>query len=184
MAKGSGSALLRSLSRDHHRRPADRGNAPEPAMSDAPRCSWCDRTFRPRQGGRAQRFCRPSCRRAFHAAARSWVLAGLAAGHIAISDVKNGPLATRALPGSAISPFPTHEGPPPQPASAEGQDCLPDDFGVLLDEMDEILGEPTIPLLVRLRWLAGDRQKDRAALVRGLCRFFGHVLDMTRNVRP
>jgi hypothetical protein len=34
-------------------------------MSDGPSCSWCNRPFRMRQGGgRAQRFCRPSCRRA------------------------------------------------------------------------------------------------------------------------
>ncbi len=59
-----------------------------------------------------------------------------------------------------------------------------DDFGRLLDEMDEILGEPTIALLIRLRWLARDRQKDHAAVVHGLCRFVGHVLAMTRNARP
>jgi hypothetical protein len=50
--------------------------------------------------------------------------------------------------------------------------------------MDEILGEPTIPLLVRLRWLAGDRQKDRAAVAHGLCGFVRRVLDMARNARP
>jgi hypothetical protein len=112
------------------------------------------------------------------------VLAGLAAGHIAISDVKNGPPATRALSGSANSPSPTHEGPPPRPVPAGEQECLTDDFGRLLDEMDEILGEPTIPLLIRLHWLARDRQKDRAAVVRGLTRFVGHLLDMTRSAPP
>jgi hypothetical protein len=52
------------------RRPADRGGAAaEAAMSDAMRRSWCDRSFRPRQSyGHAQRFCPPSCRRAFHTA--------------------------------------------------------------------------------------------------------------------
>jgi hypothetical protein len=50
--------------------------------------------------------------------------------------------------------------------------------------MDEILGEPTIALLIRLRWLARDRQKDHAAVVHGLCRFVGHVLSMTRSARP
>jgi hypothetical protein len=131
-----------------------------------------------------QVFCRTACRRAFHAAARSWVLAGLAAGHIAILDVKNGPLATRALSGSPISPSPTHEGPPQQPASAEEQECLSDDFRQLLHEMDEILEEPTIPLLVRLRWLVPGRQRDHAAVVHGLCGFVGHVLAKTRNARP
>ena len=79
---------------------------------------------------------------------------------------------------------PTHEGPPPRPVPAGEQECLTDDFGRLLDEMDEILGEPTIALLIRLRWLARDRQKDHAAVVHGLCRFVGHVLSMTRNGRP
>ncbi len=157
----------------------------EATMSDAPSCPWCDRPFQTRRdGGKRQVFCRTACRRAFHAAARNWVLAGLAAGHIAISDVKNGPPATRALSGRAISPFPKHEGPPPRPASAEGQDCLSDDFGLLLDEMDGTLGEPAIPLLIRLGWLPRDRQKDHAAVVHGLCRFVGHVLAMTRNARP
>ncbi len=82
-------------------------------MSDAPHCSWCDRPFQARRdGGKRQVFCRTACRRAFHAAARNWVLAGLAAGHIAISDVKNGPPATRALIGRAISPSPTQRGTP------------------------------------------------------------------------
>jgi hypothetical protein len=75
--------------------------------------------------------------------------------------------------------------PPPQPSSpAEAQEDLSDDFSRLLDEMDETLGEPTIPLLIRLGWLAGDRRKDHAAVVHGLCRFVGHLLDMTRNGRP
>jgi hypothetical protein len=155
-------------------------------MSDPLSCPWCDRPFQARHdGGKRQVFCRTACRRAFHAAARNWVLGELAAGHIAISVVKNGPPATRALPGSAISPSrDRHEAPPQQPASAEEQDWLPDDFGRLLYEMDEILEEPTIPLLIRLHWLARDRQKDHAAVVRGLTRFVGHVLSMTRNARP
>jgi hypothetical protein len=75
-------------------------------MSDALSCPWCDRPFQARRdGGKRQVFCRTACRRAFHAAARSWVLGGLAAGRIAIaiSDVKNGPLATRALSGSDLA---------------------------------------------------------------------------------
>ena len=154
-------------------------------MSDAPHCSWCDRPFQARRdGGKRQVFCRTACRRAFHAAARNWVLAGLAAGHIAISDVKNGPPTTRALSGRAISPFPKHEGPLPQPLPAEGQGCPSDDFSRLLDEMDGILGEPTIPLLIRLGWLERERREDHAAVVHGFCSFFAHVLHMTRNGRP
>src|SRR5438045_9165210 len=35
------------------------------------KCYWCNCAFRARQsGGHAQRFCSPSCRRAFHTAAR------------------------------------------------------------------------------------------------------------------
>jgi hypothetical protein len=155
-------------------------------MSDPLSCPWCDRPFQARRdGGKRQVFCRTACRRAFHAAARNWVLAGLAAGHIAISDVKNGPPATRALSGSDNSPSPTPcEGPPPRLVPAEAQEDLSDDFSRLLNEMDEILGEPTIPLLIRLGWLARDRRKDHAAVAHALSRFVGHVLGMSRNARP
>ena len=152
---------------------------PAPCAEPQGRCPWCDRPFRARRdGGKRQVFCRTACRRAFHAAARNWVLAGLAAGHIAVSDIKNGLPATRALSGAPISS-------PPQPSSpAEAQEDRSDDFGRLLDEMDEILGEPTIALLIRLRWLSRDRQKDHAAVMHALCRFVGHVLDITRNAPP
>ena len=96
---------------------------------------------------------------------------------LTIADIRNGDLAPCTLPGAPISP-------PPVPASAEGQDCLSDDFSRLLDEMDGILGEPTIPLLNRLGWLARNRQKDPAAVAHALSRFVGHVLSMTRNGRP
>jgi hypothetical protein len=71
-------------------------------MSDTSSCCWCNRPFRARRdGGRAQRFCRPSCRRAFHGAARAWALAELAAGRLTLADIKNGRPATRAfLPAS------------------------------------------------------------------------------------
>jgi hypothetical protein len=76
-------------------------------MSDTPRCSWCDRLFRPRQsGGRAQRFCRPRCRRAFHCAARAWALDAIARGALTIADIKNGFGTTRALLPGTISPAP------------------------------------------------------------------------------
>jgi hypothetical protein len=154
-------------------------------MSEALSCPWCDRSFQARRdGGQRQVFCCTACRRAFHAAARSWVLGELAAGHIAISDVKKRPSATRALSGSVIWLSPAHEAPPPQLVPAEQPECFSDDFSRLLEEMDGILGEPTIALLIRLGWLARDRQKDHAAVVHGLCRFVGHVLDMSRNARP
>lgn len=50
-------------------------SAAKAAMSDAVSCPWCGRPFHPRQsGGRPQRFCRLTCRRALHAAARTRAL--------------------------------------------------------------------------------------------------------------
>jgi hypothetical protein len=67
-------------------------------MSDAVRCPWCDRPFLPRQdGGQQQKFCRPSCRREFHAAARAWALAAIASGALSPVDVRSVPAATRTL---------------------------------------------------------------------------------------
>ena len=98
--------------------------------------------------------------------------------HPDLADIRNGDPTACTLPGAPISS-------PPQPSSpAEAQEDRSDDFGRLLDEMDEILGEPTIALLIRLRWLSRDRQKDHAAVMHALCRFVGHVLDITRNGRP
>jgi len=63
-----------------------------------PACSWCDRLFKARKtGGRAQRFCRPHCRRAFHAAARRWALDAIGAGVLSLDEVKKGFAATRAF---------------------------------------------------------------------------------------
>jgi hypothetical protein len=76
-------------------------------MNDALSCLWCERPFRPRRsGGRAQRFCRPSCRRAFHAAVRVWALDELAGGRVTVANFKNGPHATRTLvpASSSVSP--------------------------------------------------------------------------------
>jgi hypothetical protein len=68
--------------------------------ADGSVCPWCARSFQARQtGGRSQRFCRPSCRRAFHAAARTWALDAIAAGHLTIGDLKAGFTATRTLRG-------------------------------------------------------------------------------------
>src|SRR5215469_2405530 len=63
-----------------------------------PSCRWCDSLFGPRQtGGRAQRFCRPSCRRAFHAAARNWALGAIVNGTLGVEDIRNSAPGTRAL---------------------------------------------------------------------------------------
>jgi len=74
-----------------------RAEVPAADASLAPiACPWCDRPFGARQtGGRARRFCREECRRNFHAAARHWALAELAAGRLTISAIKN------ALSGNA-----------------------------------------------------------------------------------
>src|SRR5271165_6496269 len=53
-------------------------------------CQWCERAFRARQtGGRAQRFCRSSCRRAFHAAVRSWALDSIGDGTLTLAEIRN-----------------------------------------------------------------------------------------------
>jgi hypothetical protein len=83
-------------------------------MSDGPSCSWCNRPFRMRQsGGRAQRFCRPSCRRAFHGAARAWALDAIATGVMTVADLKNGLAATRALLLGTVAPSPVPKAPSP-----------------------------------------------------------------------
>jgi hypothetical protein len=61
-------------------------------------CFKRGRSFGPRQtGGRAQRFFKMSCRRAFHDGARRWVLDALGAGVLALGDIKNGFQPTCAL---------------------------------------------------------------------------------------
>jgi len=78
-------------------------------MSEAPACVWCNRPFPAREGGRAQRFCRPSCRRAFHTAARSWALNAIESGALTVADIRSGLPATRALLGHRESPMPVVE---------------------------------------------------------------------------
>jgi hypothetical protein len=52
------------------------GSGEAPMLDHCCACYWCDRPFQPRRtGGRAQRFCRMSCRWQFHATRR-------AAGHL------------------------------------------------------------------------------------------------------
>jgi hypothetical protein len=66
-------------------------------MSYPSRCAWCDRLFRPRRGGHAQRYCRPPCRRACHAAARRWALDAIETGALTLADIRSRSAATRAL---------------------------------------------------------------------------------------
>ena len=68
-------------------------------------CAWCGRPYQERQtGGRTQRFCRPSCRRSFHAAVRAWALDAIAHGTLTLAEVTSGAAATRALVPAATSP--------------------------------------------------------------------------------
>jgi hypothetical protein len=75
-------------------------------MSYPSRCAWCDRLFRPRRGGHAQRYCRPACRRACHAAARRWALDAIETGALTVTDIKSGSAATRALLPAAETVLP------------------------------------------------------------------------------
>ena len=53
-------------------------------------CAWCGGPYQERQtGGRTQRFCRPSCRRAFHTAVRSWALDAIADGTLTLAEVRS-----------------------------------------------------------------------------------------------
>lgn len=93
------------------------GCGAEVAMSDALLCSWCDRPFRVRQtGGRAQRFCQPSCRRAFHSAVRIWALDAIANGALTVAEIRSSVAATRALAPAVGFPVPVREAATNHPA--------------------------------------------------------------------
>ena len=52
-------------------------------------CLWCGAAFKARRdGGKAQRFCQSSCRRAFHAALRAWAQRQWTAGHVTTETLK------------------------------------------------------------------------------------------------
>jgi len=101
-----------------------------PENSTAGACRWCGSNFEPRRdGGKAQRFCREACRRAFDAAGRRWVAEALAAGTVTIADLRGGSAATRALaragkiPPETDRPVPT----PPDPVLGALSASAPDD---------------------------------------------------------
>ena len=148
-----------------------------PVQLDKANCAWCGHDFQRRRGGSPQRFCSTKHRALFWSTLRRWGERAVAAGSLTIADIRNGDPAACTLPGTSISAS-------PQLASARRQNCLSDDLGGLLEQMDGILGEPTIGLLIRLGWLAHDRREDYPAIVRALCRFVGHVLEMARHGRP
>jgi hypothetical protein len=75
-------------------------------------CLWCGETFKQRtDGGKAQRFCRPACRRAFETASRRFVAEAIAGGALTVDALRNGAPATRALLPGTISPSPVAKHP-------------------------------------------------------------------------
>jgi hypothetical protein len=56
----------------------------------SPNCLWCGGSFAPRRGGSEQRFCSPSHRGEFHAAARRHAERAVAGGFLTIADLRNG----------------------------------------------------------------------------------------------
>jgi len=76
--------------------PADGGESvpPDPVYA----CLWCGTAFQPRtDGGTAQRFCTPACRRAFDQVSRAWVRRQVDAGLLSIADLRDSPGTARAL---------------------------------------------------------------------------------------
>ena len=61
-------------------------------------CLWCQKRFKPRSdGGRAQRYCSPVCRRFFDGAARAWVRQAVDDGTLTLPDLQKASPATRAF---------------------------------------------------------------------------------------
>ena len=48
-------------------------------------CPWCDRPFKPKPG---KKFCRTSCKDAFHRAVRLWMHKALDAGLVSIDTLR------------------------------------------------------------------------------------------------
>ena len=66
-------------------------------------CLWCETDFEPRvSGGKAQRFCRPACRRAFDTACRKYLAAEVEAGRLQVSEL-SGPQPIHALAGISVT---------------------------------------------------------------------------------
>src|SRR5258707_839483 len=105
------------------------------------KCSWCGQELQLRRGGSPQRFCSAEHRSLFWSTLRRWGARAVAAGILTIADIRNGDPAACTLTGAPISR---------PPASAEWQDCIPDDFRRRLVEEAEILGGPTSALVIAL----------------------------------
>src|SRR5215469_6583076 len=77
--------------------PTDCGESAAPDALCA--CLWCGIAFQPRtDGGTAQRFCKPSCRRAFDQASRAWVRRQVDDGCLSVADLRDGLGTARAAP--------------------------------------------------------------------------------------
>jgi hypothetical protein len=133
-------------------------------MIEQPSCPWCDRPFRARQtGGRMQRFCRPACRRAFHAVVRTWALDAIADGTLSIEEIRSGASAARALRRSGGRVSPLRDAGPPDPALP----YLPARF--IVD-----VPRSTIEGFVRFGFIRLDQQDDLAAIM-GALRLLGEA---------
>ncbi len=66
-------------------------------------CLWCDIPFKPRQGGKPQRFCSADHRRAFEAALREWARGELEAGRLTVEELKGADCAAYTLHRGPIS---------------------------------------------------------------------------------
>ena len=97
--------------------------------TEANGCSlWCGSRLGGRNDGdKAQRFCRPACRRALDAAGRRWIAGALASGALSSGDVRNGSLTTRALLPCAEAQAPAHGQSAPVVAPPERPDEAAED---------------------------------------------------------
>ena len=108
-------------------------------------CRWCGKPFRRRTtGGRTQLYCRPRCRRDFHAAARSFGLVQLSAGR-----------GSRAEPGSAATATHTLAR---VPEVGSGYPRQRKAIVVALDVLPEGVAD-----LRRAGWLTGNADDDAVA---------------------
>jgi hypothetical protein len=129
-------------------------------ITEPPSCPWCDRPFRPRRtGGRTQRFCRPLCRQAFHAAVRAWGLKAIATGAITLADLREGAAATCVLLPEAILATTVSDalGQNSHGSGAAGRDnALSGLLGAILDALSpEELGRLPAPIWALLDFVAG-----------------------------
>src|SRR5262249_24934832 len=81
-----------------------------------------------RTGGRDQRFCCLSHRRACHSAVRAWAVAELQAGRLPLAQIRNGLPATRTLATAEKKAFPV-------PEAGESDERLLDDLLIAMLEL-------------------------------------------------